>query len=54
MQLPSEMRAFIADAVRTLIASPWFDDVLEGTFPDAQKLPAILEGVRARLVRLTN
>lgn len=54
MQLPSELRVFIADSVRTLIASPWFDDVLEGTFPDAQKLPEILKGVRARLVRLTN
>jgi hypothetical protein len=54
LQLPSELRAFIADSVRTLMASPWFDDVLEGTFPDAQRLPAILEGVRVRLVRLTD
>jgi hypothetical protein len=54
LQLPSEVRVFIADSVRTLMASPWFDDVLEGTFPDAQRLPAILEGVRVRLVRLTD
>ena len=52
--LSPDVRAFIADSVRMLLAAPWFDDVLEGTLPDAQRLPAILEGVRARLDRLTN
>lgn len=52
--LSPDVRAFIADSARMLMAAPWFDDVLEGTFPDAQRLPAILEGVRARLDRLTN
>jgi hypothetical protein len=52
--LTTGVRAFIADSARMLQAAPWFDDVLEGTFPDAQRLPAILEGVRARLDRLTN
>jgi len=49
-----DVRAFIADSASMLRGAPWFDDALEGTFPDAQRLPAILEGVRARLDRLTN
>lgn len=53
-QFTPEVRAFMADSSRMLQAAPWFDDVLEGTFPDAQRLPAILESVRARLARLTN
>lgn len=52
--LTPDVRTFIADSTRMLLAAPWFDDVLEGTFPDAQRVPAILEGVRARLDRLTN
>lgn len=52
--LTADVRAFIADSARMLRAESWFDDALEGTFPDAQRLPAILEGVRARLDRLTN
>jgi hypothetical protein len=52
--LTPDVRAFIADSARMLRAAPWFDDVLEGTFPDAQRLPAILDGVRARLDRLMN
>lgn len=51
--LSPDVRAFIADSARMLLGAPWFDDVLEGTFPDAQRLPEILEGVRARLDRLT-
>lgn len=50
----SDVRAFIADSARMLRGAPWFDDVLEGTFPDAQRLPAILDGVCARLDRLAN
>jgi hypothetical protein len=52
--LTPDVRAFIADSARMLRAAPWFDDVLEGTLPDAQRLPAILEGVRARIDRLMN
>jgi hypothetical protein len=52
MQLPSEVRVFIADSVRTLMASPWFDDVLEGTFPDAQRLPSMLVSIRQRVLTL--
>jgi len=52
MQLPSEVRVFIADSVRTLMASPWFDDVLEGTFPDAQRLPSMLVSIRQRVSTL--
>lgn len=52
--LTPDVRAFIADSARMLRAAPWFDEVLEGTFPDAQRLPAILEGVRARIDRLMN
>jgi len=52
MQLPSELRVFIADSVRTLMASPWFDDVLEGTFPDAQRLPSMLVSIRQRVLTL--
>lgn len=54
LPLSPGVREFIADSARMLLAAPWFDDVLEGTFPDVQRLPAILEGVRARLYRLTN
>jgi hypothetical protein len=50
--LTPDVRAFIADSAAMLRGASWFDDVLEGTFPDAQCLPAILESVRARLYRL--
>ena len=48
------VRTFIADSARVLQEAPWFDDVLEGIFPDVQRLPAVLDAVRARLDRLTN
>jgi hypothetical protein len=54
-ELPSlslDMRVFIADSVRMLMAAPWFDDVLEGTFPDAQRLPNVLVGIRERISKL--
>lgn len=49
-----DLLTFIADSARMLRAALWFDDVLEGTFPDAHRPPAILEEGRARLDRLTN
>jgi hypothetical protein len=50
--LPLPVRAFIADSVRTLLAAPWFDDVLEGTFPDAQRLPNVLVRIGKRISAL--
>ncbi|MCZ8204324.1 hypothetical protein [Gemmatimonas sp.] len=47
-----DVRTFVADSVRMLQAAPWFDDVLEGTFPDAQRLPNVLVGIRERISRL--
>jgi hypothetical protein len=51
---PPDVRAFIANSAHLLRAAPWFDDALEGTFPDVGRLPAILEGVRANFDRLSN
>ncbi len=54
-ELPSlslDVRTFLADSARTLLAAPWFDDVLEGTFPDAQRLPNVLVGIRQRISEL--
>ena len=53
-QLPVDAREFIAVSTQALLAQPCFDDVLEGMFCGAQRLPTIFEGVRARLNRLTN
>lgn len=46
------VRTFIADSARILLAAPWFGDVPEGTFPDAQRLPNVLVGIRERISRL--
>jgi hypothetical protein len=35
-----------------LLVAPWFDDVLEGTFPDAQRLPNVLVRIRERIAEL--
>jgi hypothetical protein len=51
--LPMEVRGFITASARMLLAAPWFDDVLEGTFPDAQRLPRVLLEIRARIEALT-
>jgi hypothetical protein len=54
-ELPSlslNVRVFIADSARMLLAAPWFDDVLEGAFPDAQRLPNVLLHIRERIDRL--
>ena len=50
--LPMDARAFIADSAQMLLAAPWFDDVLEGTFPDAQRLPNVLVRIRERISTL--
>lgn len=50
--LSLEVRTFIADSARLLRAAPWFDDVLEGTFPDAQRLPNVLVRIRDRISAL--
>ncbi len=47
--LSLDVRTFIADSARLLRAAPWFDDVLEGTFPDAQRLPNVLVRIRDRI-----
>ncbi len=46
--LSLDARTFIAESVPKLLVAPWFDDVLEGTFPDAQRLPKVLVGIRER------
>ena len=50
--LPMDARAFIADSAQMLLAAPWFDDVPEGTFPDAQRLPNVLVRIRERISTL--
>ena len=50
--LPMDARAFIADSAQMLLAAPWFDDVLEGTFPDAQRLPNVPVRIRERISTL--
>ncbi len=50
--LSVDVCTFIAESVQKLLAEPWFDDVLEGTFPDAQRLPNVLVGIRERIARL--
>ena len=47
-----DVRTFIADSARMLLVAPWFDDVLEGTFPDAQRLPNVLVRIRERIAEL--
>ena len=47
--LSLDARTFIAESVQKLLGAPWFDDVLEGTFPDAQRLPKVLVGIRERI-----
>ena len=49
---PLDARTFIGNSARLLMAAPWFDDVLEGTFPDAQRLPDVLVGIRRRISAL--
>lgn len=50
--LPVDVHSFIADSARQMLAAPWFDDVLEGTFPDAQQLPKLLVRIRERIAAL--
>lgn len=50
--LPMDARAFIADSAKKLLAASWFDEVLEGTFPDAQRLPNVLVRIRERISAL--
>ena len=50
--LPMDARAFIADSAQMLLAAPWFDDILEGTFPDSQRLPNVLVRIRERISTL--
>ncbi|MCC6432068.1 MAG: nucleotidyl transferase AbiEii/AbiGii toxin family protein [Gemmatimonadaceae bacterium] len=50
--LSLDVRTFIADSARMLLVAPWFDDVLEGTFPDAQRLPDVLVRIRERIAEL--
>ncbi len=50
--LSLDVRAFIADSARMLLLAPWFDDLLEGTFPDAQRLPNVRVRVRERIAEL--
>jgi hypothetical protein len=50
--LSLDVRTFIADSARMLLVAPWFDDVLEGTFPDAQRLPNVLVRIRERISAL--
>jgi hypothetical protein len=50
--LSLNVRTFIADSARMLLVAPWFHDVLEGTFPDAQRLPNVLVRIRERIAEL--
>jgi len=52
--LSLDARTFIAESVQKLLGAPWFDDVLEGTFPDAQRLPKVLVGIRERISGLVS
>jgi hypothetical protein len=50
--LSLNVRTFIADSARMLLVAPWFYDVLDGTFPDAQRLPNVLVRIRERIAEL--